>query len=195
MMVLTVAPVRSGVNAMFSHDTTTSLQAAVALVNTARTRDGVDRLTAPADLDSFTREQGYERAAPHDARDVDSVRATRDLLARLWDVERDEAVAMVNTMLLEGEARPQLVRHGDWDWHLHAHAPDATLAVQIQVETAMALVDVVRADAFDRLRTCRGCDAVIVDLSRNSSRRFCDVNNCGNRAHVEAYRARQASQD
>jgi hypothetical protein len=33
---------------------------------------------------------------------------------------------------------------------------------------------------------------VLVDLSRNRSRRFCDVNGCANRAHVAAYRARRA---
>jgi predicted RNA-binding Zn ribbon-like protein len=39
------------------------------------------------------------------------------------------------------------------------------------------------------------CQAVLVDLSRNRSRRFCDVNNCANRAHVAAYRARRAAAD
>ncbi|PWD50088.1 RNA-binding protein [Serinibacter arcticus] len=182
---------------MFSHDTTLSLQAAAALVNTGRMRDGVDRLETAAELDAFYVAHGYEGHGPHDEDDVIAVRHTRDGVARLWEVERDEAVALVNSWLLEGDARPQLVRHGDWDWHLHAHAPDATLAVQISVETAMALIDVVRSGAFDRLRACEGegCSAVLVDLSRNSSRRFCDVNNCGNRAHVEAYRARQAAQD
>ena len=61
------------------------------------------------------------------------------------------------------------------------------------VETAMAMIDVVRSDEYDRLQHCEAddCDAVLVDLSRNRSRRFCDVNGCANRAHVAAYRARQ----
>ena len=61
----------------------------------------------------------------------------------------------------------------------------------------MAFVDLVRADDLGRLRRCAAedCDAVLVDLSRNRSRRFCDTGNCGNRAHVAAYRARRAAGD
>src|SRR3712207_8170320 len=32
------------------------------------------------------------------------------------------------------------------------------------------------------------CNAVFVDLSRNRSKRYCDVGNCGNRMNVNAYR-------
>jgi predicted RNA-binding Zn ribbon-like protein len=34
---------------------------------------------------------------------------------------------------------------------------------------------------------------VVVDLSRNKSKRFCATGNCGNRANVAAYRARKRS--
>ena len=46
---------------------------------------------------------------------------------------------------------------------------------------------------LDRLRVCAAddCDDVLVDLSKNRSRRFCEAG-CGNRANVAAYRARQA---
>ena len=179
---------------MFSHDTTMSLQAACALVNTARMRDGEDRLGSVDDLNAFYSSWGYAGRHDRDARELEEVHAARAQLAALWQVDRDEAVTLVNAMLVAGRAAPQLVRHDDWDWHLHAHDTQAPLAEQITVETAMALVDVIRSAAFDRLRTCEGCEAVLVDLSRNSSRRFCDVNNCGNRARVEAYRARQHSQ-
>ena len=72
---------------------------------------------------------------------------------------------------------------------------DAPFAVRIRVETAMALVDLVRADETARLKVCAAddCDALLVDLSRNRSKRFCDVGNCGNRMNVSAYRARRAA--
>ena len=35
------------------------------------------------------------------------------------------------------------------------------------------------------------CEAIVLDLSRNRSRRFCSTS-CGNRVAVAAYRARQA---
>ena len=89
---------------------------------------------------------------------------------------------------------PRLVRHGDTDWHLHAIDDDAPLADRIMVETAMAMIDVIRADDMSRLSVCAdaGCEGVVVDLSRNRSRRYCSTA-CGNRNAVAAYRARQAA--
>jgi predicted RNA-binding Zn ribbon-like protein len=62
------------------------------------------------------------------------------------------------------------------------------------VEAAMALVDVIRSDETDRLRTCAAddCDDVLIDLSKNRSKRFCGVT-CGNRANMAAYRARRSA--
>jgi predicted RNA-binding Zn ribbon-like protein len=58
----------------------------------------------------------------------------------------------------------------------------------------MAFVDVIRMGELSRLRTCAAddCDDVLVDLSKNRSRRFCE-NGCGNRVAVAAYRARRAA--
>jgi predicted RNA-binding Zn ribbon-like protein len=62
------------------------------------------------------------------------------------------------------------------------------------VEAAMALVDVIRSGEIDRLRTCAAgdCNDVLIDLSKNRSKRFCSVT-CGNRANMAAYRARLAA--
>jgi predicted RNA-binding Zn ribbon-like protein len=62
----------------------------------------------------------------------------------------------------------------------------------MMVEAAMAFVDVIRTDELERLSVCAAddCECVLVDLSKNRSRRFCD-RGCGNRANVAAYRARK----
>ena len=62
------------------------------------------------------------------------------------------------------------------------------------VEAAMAIVDVIRAGELDRLRECEAvdCDNVLIDLSKNRSRRFCE-SGCGNRSNVAAYRARRSA--
>jgi len=171
-----------------------NLLAAAELVNTARRRDGHDAMSTVADLDDYFTRWGYTGRHDGDDAEVAQVRAARERVAQLWDVERDEAADLVNAMLREADAVPFLVRHDAVDWHLHATAPGAALATVIVVETAMGVVDVVRSDEYARLKACEGegCRAVLVDLSRNRSRRFCDVNNCGNRAHVAAYRARRA---
>jgi predicted RNA-binding Zn ribbon-like protein len=71
-------------------------------------------------------------------------------------------------------------------------AADAPLATRIAVETAMAMIDVIRADELSRLDVCADpdCEGLVLDLSRNRSRRFCSTT-CGNRAAVAAYRARR----
>jgi predicted RNA-binding Zn ribbon-like protein len=63
---------------------------------------------------------------------------------------------------------------------------------RIRVETAMAMIDVIRADETSRLDVCAdpSCDGLVLDLSRNRSRRFCSTA-CTNRAAVAAYRARR----
>ena len=113
----------------------------------------------------------------------------------LWDApHRDAVVGLVNRLLEESGARPYLARHDVWDWHLHVTEPDAPLAHRIAAESAMGFADLVRIDDLARLRHCDApdCDDVLVDLSRNRSKRYCDSRNCGNRLHVAAYRARRS---
>ena len=102
-------------------------------------------------------------------------------------------VGIVNGLLREAAALPQLVRHDEWEYHLHATPPDAPLADRMAVEAAMAMVDVVRGGELEpaaHLRRRRDCQDVVVDLSKNRSKRFCDAG-CGNRMAAAAYRARR----
>ena len=64
----------------------------------------------------------------------------------------------------------------------------------VRPESTREVIDVVRAGELDRLRTCAAedCEDVVVDLSRNRSRRYCGTR-CGNRADAAAYRARKAA--
>nr|BFE60537.1 hypothetical protein GCM10020063_050630 [Dactylosporangium thailandense] len=140
------------------------------------------------------RRQRYTGSHRHDEAELEAVRALRPRLRALWNAGEDEAVELVNAMLREGRALPQLVRHDEFDYHLHATAAEQPLDVRLMVEFAMAMVDVIRAGALDRLRVCAAddCQDVVVDLSKNRSRRFCE-SGCGNRQNVAAYRARKAS--
>ena len=164
--------------------------AAVALVNSAV---GPDTMTSLAELDAFFHRHAYTNTSAHDAAALAAVRALRTPLRTLLTSERDPAAEIVNRILVEHTAVPQLVRHGGTDWHLHAVQNDASLAEQIAVETAMAMADVIRADELSRLGTCADptCDGLVIDLSRNRSRRFCSTA-CGNRIAVAAYRTRKA---
>jgi predicted RNA-binding Zn ribbon-like protein len=64
----------------------------------------------------------------------------------------------------------------------------------VLIETAMALIDVIRADEGSRISICADdtCEALALDLSRNRSKRYCSTT-CTNRNAVAAYRARRAT--
>ena len=174
----------------FAHDTQTALLAAADLVNSAGPPDA---LTTTDDLAAFYEHHGYTGGLVGDAAELEAVRGLRGDLRRLLTSSRDEAVEQLNAMLAEAQAVPRLVRHEGYDWHVHAVGPDRPFATRVAVETAMAMIDVVRADEMSRLGTCAAddCDGVVVDLSRNRSKRFCSTT-CGNREAVAAYRARRS---
>jgi len=175
---------------LFTDDTDAALRAAVALANS--TDEPGEPLGSIDDLSAFLTRWTY--TGRHDATtaELEAVRGLRPALRTLLLAERDRAAAIVNDMLSRAGALPQLQRHGDWDWHLHAVDPDRPLDERVVVETAMAMVDVIRADEMSRLATCAAddCDDVVLDLSRNRSRRYCSTT-CGNREAVAAYRARR----
>jgi predicted RNA-binding Zn ribbon-like protein len=178
---------------IFTHDTEVSLIEAASLVNTVDT-DGVDALAHPAGLRTFLDRNPYSGVILGTEDEVAEVREVRTQLRRLWQVaDRDAAVPIINEILAAADARPFLTRHDEWDWHLHVTPPDAPLAQRIAAEAAMAFLELIRADDWARLKTCGAddCNDVLVDLSKNRSKRYCADGNCGNRAAVAAYRARK----
>jgi predicted RNA-binding Zn ribbon-like protein len=177
---------------LFAHDTEVSLNEIAALVNTGR--GGGEELPDVAALDAFVEAWQWTGSRARDQAELDAVRNLRPRLERLWQVTEDEAAAVVNTLLKEANALPQLVKHGGWGYHVHATSPEAPLADRMAVDAAMAIADVIRSGELERLRVCAAddCQDVLVDLSKNRSRRFCSVT-CANRVNVAAYRHRSKS--
>lgn len=177
----------------FAPDTEETLEFTVALANThpLASRSGADELTTTGDLDAILTRFRYSGRIDHDETERADVALTRERLRSIWTLGRDDAVTEVNAMLREADALPQLTRHDGSGWHWHATAADAPLAERMRVEVALALADVIRMDATDRLRTCDApdCAGLLVDLSRNGSKRYCSVR-CGNRMNMVAFRER-----
>lgn len=174
---------------VFAHDTEVALASAAALVNTAH---GDDELAGSTGLADFVRTWQWSGTVTGDDDELAAVRRLRPELEQWWRSDRDELVDRVNDVLRRTRALPQLIRHDGWDYHLHATPPDAPLADRMAVEAAMAMVDVIRADELARLQVCAAddCQDVLVDLTRNRSRRFCSTG-CANRTNVAAFRARR----
>lgn len=182
---------------LFSHDTELTLRAACALVNSDRV-DGEQLADQPA-LDGYLDSYGWTGRRDRDDAEVSAVHTLRGRLGRIWAAAGDEerAVGQINALLSDTRASPWLTRHPEMpEWHLHLASIHDPLAQRMGAEMAMSLADLVRAGELRRLKICAApdCDAVLIDLSRNRSRMFCDTGNCGNRQHVAAYRERRSKE-
>ncbi|GAA0471411.1 hypothetical protein Ade02nite_34800 [Paractinoplanes deccanensis] len=180
---------------LFAPDTAEALEFVVALTDThpGATRSGRDELSTVADLDALLTHWKYSGRIDHDEAELREVREVRDELRRVWLLDRDDMVPAVNRMLRVANALPYLTRHDGSDWHMHATDPDAPLAERMRVEAALALIDAIRMNEVGRLRACEAddCTGLVLDLSRNGSKRFCSVR-CGNRMNMAAFRERKA---
>ena len=178
----------------FAHDVTRAMALAVDLVNSRA--NGSELLPDLALLRTFLDEHEVSGSRSLSGEDLEEVHALRPRLRAVWTArDMRTAAAVVNGMVAEAGALPQLTDHDGFGWHLHWTAPSARVASRLAADAGMALAEVLREDGAARLRACEApeCEAVFVDLSRNRSRRYCDTGNCGNRLHVAAYRARLRS--
>lgn len=178
---------------IFAPDTAAALEFTAALINTGV--DATESLAATSALAGLLDAFAFTGTRAGTDGELEAVRTTRGELDAMWRAEVPDGVAMTNEMLHRYQALPQLVTHPENpEWHIHATVPADPLHKRIAVEAALAFVDVYRTGEEDRIKVCAGggCTAVVLDLSRNRSKRFCDTGNCANREHVAAYRRRQA---
>ena len=178
----------------FGHDTECALSTVVELVNTAPGRSPRDGLTDLGALRDLVDRQKISDVGRLTRDDLAAVRRLRDRLHAVFVAEEEPAaVRLVNDLVADARTTPRLTDHDDWPLHIHYFAPGARLAEHLAADCGMALAFVLAAGEWERLTTCDApdCNRVLVDLSRNRSRRYCDSKTCGNRLHVAAYRARQ----
>jgi predicted RNA-binding Zn ribbon-like protein len=85
-------------------------------------------------------------------------------------------------------ARLRLGVRLEWEWEGGQEAPDAILGVIVR-----HALDLLLDDARRRVRLCEADDCVWVflDTSKNHSRRWCDMKQCGNRMKARRFYERQ----
>jgi hypothetical protein len=181
----------------FGADLIEALTACAELINTGRSPDG-DGLRTVEDVQAFGDRYTFHGsgAGPRDVPRLRSHRARLEAIAASCETgDEAAAIEMVNALLAETGAVPQIVAHDGRGPHVHVSRPAAPLADRIAAHLAMGLGELVVAGEMERVRTCAAepCRDVFVDLSRNRSRRYCDSRTCGNRLHVAAYRARRSA--
>jgi predicted RNA-binding Zn ribbon-like protein len=100
-------------------------------------------------------------------------------------------LAAINDAVADAYRHLRLVPHGDgfaWDWH----EAEGALELPIWI-VARSAADLLVSPDVERVRECAGerCDWLFLDASRNRSRRWCDMAECGNRAKARRNYARR----
>jgi CGNR zinc finger/Putative stress-induced transcription regulator len=186
----------TGVNVDFGHDTKIALGTVVDLVNTGPAVAGNDLLPDLNALRDLVRRRDVSEVGRLGSTDLHQVRRLRGELHKVFLApDQPTAVRLVNGIVAAARTTPRLTNHDGYPWHVHYFTPGASLAEHLAADCGMALAFVLAADEHDRLQTCAApdCQRVLVDLSRNRSKIYCDSRTCGNRLHVAAYRARRAA--
>jgi predicted RNA-binding Zn ribbon-like protein len=176
------------------HDTQHALATFVDLVNTGPDASGEEGLPDPFALRRFVEQWELSEVGELTDGDLASVHRLRDRFREVFLAgTQPQAAELVNAIVSDARTTPRLTDHDGYDWHVHYFAPGATLAEHLAADCGMALAFVLAAGERERLRVCEApnCERVLVDLSRNRSRRYCDSRTCGNRLHVAAYRERR----
>jgi len=148
------------------------------------------------------------RARPADAAGVtERAVALREALYRIVTSARagrtPEAAGLqvLNAELGASLSHRRLVPAGDgFAWRFKGiDQPDGASGVGIELDAPLWVIagdaaDLLTSDALGRVKECAGesCTWLFVDESRNRSRRWCDMGDCGNRAKARRYRERNS---
>lgn len=99
------------------------------------------------------------------------------------------AVRTINDRSTQGHAAATLTHAGERRWRL---GPDSALEDALSV-VATDAISIVSGERDGRLARCASptCQAAFFDTSRSRSRRWCDMNTCGNREKKARMTAKQ----
>jgi predicted RNA-binding Zn ribbon-like protein len=173
-----------------------------------------DKLTSYSDLVAWSQQAGILTAAEAAALASESRRAeaeaevvldqavdVREAMFRIFvahgnnETPHETDLATFNTSLANAmaQARVRAVEDGFvWDWPAEATRLDRMLWPIVR-----SAADLLVSSELERVRQCGGedCTWLFLDTTRNHSRRWCDMRDCGNRAKARRHyqRQRQAS--
>jgi predicted RNA-binding Zn ribbon-like protein len=138
-----------------------------------------EHLATPQDLDEW--------AARHGLSGSGTLERARALRRAIYEVFRPigdggepsaKALAALHAFYADAVAAARLTPAG------FAWADDALAPV------AVAAVDLLRTGPLDRVSVCAACPWLFLDASRNHSRRWCSMDDCGARAKMRRYRSK-----
>jgi predicted RNA-binding Zn ribbon-like protein len=107
------------------------------------------------------------------------------------EVPRERDLALIGDAAAAGAARLHLVKDRDGvSWSLPMDSDDLERPLWA---IGRAAADLLTSRDLDRVKECasEACEWVFLDRSRNRSRRWCDMSDCGNRAKARRFQARK----
>lgn len=172
----------------------TDLDLAVELVNTVYALGNPpDRLTSTEVYQDILIRAGESQLASGLVReDLGALRSLRERLrAVFWEQDGQEAASLVNTLLREAQAVPQLTCGQGGNISL-AWAPGQRGYDALTVRLAGALATHIARHGLRRLGICSAapCTCVFVDRTRPGTRKYC-CDQCNDRAAAAAYYQRK----
>jgi predicted RNA-binding Zn ribbon-like protein len=144
------------------------------------------RLTQQAERDPRRAEAVYEIGIAL----RESIWAVFSALAS-GEVPREADLDLISDAAASAAARSRLVYDRDGiGWSL---PPDGDVLERPLWEIARSAADVLTSTERDRVKQCASatCEWVFLDRSRNRSRRWCDMSDCGNRAKARRFQAKK----
>jgi predicted RNA-binding Zn ribbon-like protein len=156
-----------------------------------------DRLASPEGFQAWAAARGLPAGDRPDEAGLARIRALRDALHRLGDARARgeplpaEAVAVLDAAWTEAQAAKRVVLEGGRVAVTDETRQDWRRLYHRIVEDAVRLFG---GDGLDRLKLCAGenCGWLFLDHSKNRSRRWCTMADCGTLTKVRRFRARQA---
>ena len=148
-------------------------------------------ILTPVEADTLRQENSRDPAGGAEA--LRQAVALREAIYRLFLAMTDDYTPnpadldTLNAALADARARRQFVYQSGgfaWAWRPGVGGYDVLMG-----SVALSAVDLLTSDQLSRVKRCANatCGGLFIDTSRNASRRWCDMSDCGNRAKARRY--------
>jgi predicted RNA-binding Zn ribbon-like protein len=125
----------------------------------------------------------------------------REAIYRIFYIIAEDATPpqddmdLLNTQLARAMSHACIVPEGDrfsWEWSAHSDAEKLERICWLVVRSA---ADLLTSDKLHGVRACSAedCRWLFLDISKNHSRRWCDMETCGNQAKARRHYSRKKS--
>jgi predicted RNA-binding Zn ribbon-like protein len=138
----------------------------------------------------------FQKAAEHPAEAKTAHRRAIELREVIYNIfsatlegrsHAEKDLAVFNDLLSKTMMRSQIVRtKGGFHWDMTGNKAKLSWILNPVIRSA---ADLLISEEFKRIKKCADpiCGWLFLDLSRNRSRRWCDMRDCGNRAKANRF--------